>query len=895
MGSLYKQVLFVNETIHDSFIEDISNNKKSNVEVIRVNKDSKYIDISNSIPKLVDRIGFMYHNNTQGILPFLRDDISLNELRNNSSNNISFNEDYFSNNIKNLIKQINNNNNDNDNDNNDNLTVTVKVKVDIITCKNLVNIDILRQYEADLKIKIYHTTGLIGYSNGYSYNVNDINNIKFVSLNPNQSNEFGIVTTPDISYNIIHDLSNNKELDIDIISTYFDNNKANPFEANLNSSGNQLLLLGPGEITVDCTSNTQGTLTQDLIDLYLNDIINFGITVNDSNVLIGEDILLPNNIRVVVDNSDNFIFNLEGNNKTIKIYDNNLTNEYPGFIYLEDNAGINVNNLILDSSGTINLSIYAGGLIQANLSSNRKIHRTVNIKNCENKGLLLKNDETSGLTSVSTGNLGVFYMENCINNLPIEGYFSNGLIGQQAGREGASVKIINCENNGDISGIGCSGICGAFTGIRNNELLISNCINNGNIMNNICGGIANYRIGQQCNNFQVLECYNTGNITGPNSSGIINQLGGFGGSIIINKCYNTGSLSNLYTSGIAGSNLGAYGNSVIIKNCYNTGSINNDFCTGIVNDYIGYGINITDNQNKIIIENCFNIGNINGNYNSGIVGTFAFSTADNELYPDSFNIKNCFNLADLSGNNNSGIAGFNLGIDENNNIKKTINIQGCYNISNINNNTGEIISHYQQPIVFDSSTNLTINIDSCYCNSTGVTYDSSHCSIVGNYNDEDISFINFNITNTYSTDSNITENENITRGANSDVSELDNGNIGTLDTNYFEADTYDPSYNFPLLKVFRDNIVWNPEIYVNYDIVPIYGTIFIPPTIPANYIDKVLRMQTTNRSNLSMQNLMFRRVNYEDLKKKINRNNDNSEEARILRLKYRRVYNSIGK
>jgi hypothetical protein len=608
-------------------------------------------------------------------------------------------------------------------------------------------------------------------------------------------------------------------------------------------------------------------------------------------------------------------------------------------------------------NNSINLSVNAGSIIQGNPSSIRVRHKNLILENCYNIGINIVGSGSGGLLGISAGYQSIkCEVKNCSNDLEIVGINCGGLCGFQYGHNSNNSSIINCYNTGSITGSSSGGLCGTIAGLGSN-ILINNCYNSGVINGDSCGGLCGKQSGQgtisfkmldcyntgniegngsggltglysgyisqycsinKCyntgiingenaggllgrysgyknnSNFLVEDCYNTGNIVGINGGGICGDAVGREGKIIISKCYNTGTISGEGSGGITGSNLGLNGYTTIIEDCINSGVIDGKSSGGIAGygyGYDHYSSGITD----IILRRCYNSGSINGEDSGGIAGEASFYGVYGGL------VENCINNNILgTSTTGSGLLGKNAGFA----IYTSLTIKECYTLGSKENNKGEIISYYEADTankylytlaygVNPYIANLTIK--DCYITTEliNTSYDSNNCSVIGNSNGL-LNAIPKTIINIYGSDYNIGNITNNTIKSTNNIEELSGRQLGNLDKNYFVEDVYGFSGNkYPLLKVFRDNIVWRSDKYVSYDSIPELG-VYVPYTDPL-YREKVLKMSITDKRGLYMNNLLYRRVEYENLNKKVNITNDNSNEARLKRLKYVKVYNKLGK
>lgn len=738
-----KRLLFINQNISSTLKTEINDKiiktGNSRTAVIDISINDTFNDISGSISSLninkpLQRIGFLYHNSCQGVLPFLLDnsiniveettiDVSYIARGGISGEDISYitvsetikddinqniNEpNYFSNELFTLIDYLKTNNSFNG-------------VIDIITCKT--------------------TNDLVPY-------FSEIENTKGVSINYTSS-LIGYDSSNNTEYNNLNDLSNNNT--VDIVSTYF---SSNPFQEAAGSG--TLLLLGAGDITLTGSVNGTFYLDQDYINTNITTIRLSGTTINESKIELSGNVVLPNDIRFVLDNSSNNIFTFEGSNNLITITNYTGTNLYPGLIHLEEESSINLQNININASVAMFLDTFAGSLIQSNPSSTRKVHKSIYVNNCNNSGLNLTNSGCGGLLGLACGFSGSLFMENCHNTLTLFGSSVGGLLGQQAGMLSNSVIIKNCYNTGQISGINSGGIAGlVFCYLGTKNLLMQNCYNTGGtgVTNSGKGGLIgnkglSYIEANNNGTYIIEDCYNTGTIESPASGGLFGyefNLFTNSGNIIIRNCYNEGQINNTFCGGVFG-NFSFFSSSstVLIEDCYNKGNIDRADCgglfaancirsspninitvkgcynTGIINasqDYDGgiFGPNCIKNT-SITIENCYNTGYIGPQDAGGIIGSYSCQNCDNIL------IKGCYNTGDF-GFGGGGIIG---AYSEYN---KNMIIEDCYNTGNMNAGSayGGGICGYGS-FKGDSTNNYLVN----RCYNTGNIYGSRNGGILG--------------------------------------------------------------------------------------------------------------------------------------------------------------------
>lgn len=795
-------IIFVNEGTH--LLSDLSNNKKTNTTIYEIGENDNYSDICGDLisPIINDgtithvNIGFLYHNNTRGYLPFFRDEVNFS---NNDEILITNQDEYFSSNIEKIIQDISG------------ISSVNSIDLDIITCRNDIrSTTYLSEKEGVYGCRIFQTTGLIGFDG--------INNTQ---------------------YNTLYRVSDNNTTK-NIFSQYFD---INPFSSYVNNNGNMmLLLLGPGELSFNGTSNTVFNLDQAYIDTNINDIRINGIDLSDSIINIVEDITIPNDFNFLIDNSGNNKVVINGNNKIITVTDFTPTGEFSGLCFLEEFAKIQINYLevVLDSG--INFAQFGSSFIQGNPFTTRRVHTLVEINNCENNNDLNGSDN-GGMTGLATGFGGETMIKDCYNTGNLNGGFCGGIVGPQTGQEG-SLTIQNCYNTGNINGNNSGGISGTLTGVDGEKTTISNCYNTGNINGVSCGGITGRQTGQD-GSLTIQNCYNTGAINSIQCGGMTALFTGLRGETIISNCYNNGIIDNSFCGGITGPQTSQEG-SLTVQNCYNSGNINGEYCGGITGPYACV---FSSFSNKLLIEKCYNIGNITGISSGGISGS---EIAFNSIIPCV--VRDCYSTGAIDAPGCGGIIG---------------------DLFSIVNGRDEDIS-------------LNLTIENCY--TTYKSFGINSSGIIG-FIEKQPTNPNIVTRNCFSYDNGKIDQYGFLVGGNFNTSLLENGRLDRRLNTYgsYTSDNF-AVLEYPLLRVFRDDITWNSDIYKNYNIAAVFG---VSPPIDNRIKQQVLQFQTIDRGVLNMNNIINRRVLYQDILNKPNPTDNTSNYTRLLKLKYKKVFNKL--
>jgi hypothetical protein len=871
-----QNILFVSDKV--DFFENINGAIKSNTRVLQIGVNDKYNDISNNILSNINtntdpvNIGFLYHNQTFGYLPFFRDEvdttqdicnnlifnnsnITIDDISNNIQQSVSYSKEMISNSVKQLISDVKN------------IASVNTVNIDIITCRNdQRSLTYLQTIQSDLNCNIYQTDNSIGYDG-----IDTIDIVKKVD---------------------------NTTIRRNILDIYFN---SNPFTS---SGNNTLLLLGPGDLTFNGTNTNVFTLNQTYIDTNINNIRTSGIDLGNSVINITEDITIPNDLRIVIDNSGNNKVVINGNNHKITVTNYNGTGEYDGLLFLEDGAKIQINDLEVDLSNCV-IIMDGSPFIKPNFDSVIRTHSIIEVNNCKNNNDL-PNRNCGGIIGYSSGYQGNTTIKNCYNTGVLSGFNCSGMSGRKACGYG-TLLVENCYNTGNMVQFGGGGIIGRSNGLNCVSVIVRNCYNTGNMSADACGGITAQEIGvygqgtvliENCYNTGDLNgtlcsgivcgrtstfgniitknCYNTGNISGKFSGGIHGASVGQSGVSYIENCYNIGNISDNYTGGILGHSCGIYGD-LTIKNCYNTGNLSGTYSGGV-------GGGQVSQSGSLLMEYCYNTGNVNGNYSGGLLGGYICADSPNDKLCI---IKQCYNTGNLTGYGSGGICGAELGYDG----EVQCIIRDCYSSGSIDvSGCGGILGAQfaNEYIRQDISFNLTI--ENCY--TTYKTFTEKSAGIIGNFINEP-SYLNLTSRNNFTYDNGKLDIYGNLVGGNYNTSLLENGRLDArLNTNKSYINDNYGYIEYPLLKVFRDDITWNSDKYINYNMGAQFGVAVIVNDL---YKQKVLKMQTTNISGLFMNNLLYRRVLYQNITKKYNSNNDNTYNTRLMKLKYKTVYNKQGK
>lgn len=244
-----------------------------------------------------------------------------------------------------------------------------------------------------------------------------------------------------------------------------------------------------------------------------------------------------------------------------------------------------------------------------------------------------------------------------------------------------------------------------------------------------------------------------------------------------------------------------------VQNCYSTGLIDNNFSGGIAGFQQG-------TSGSILIDSCYSNGIINGTGSGGISGGRAGYNGQSQIF-------NSYSLGSIEGIGAGGIAGQGAGSGTGNCI-----VNACYTIGNINgDNAGGIFG-----------TLAGSNSGSCstrYCYSSGIINGIDTGGITGKSAGYFGSFTLYNQNYSNINSGNTTVDGTSPLDAFNDISGVDlNIMLSIINTgsNYVE-DTFEP-VNYPLLKVFRDNITWNPLYYTNYVNSAVFGTTLYPEPVP---------------------------------------------------------------
>ena len=243
-----------------------------------------------------------------------------------------------------------------------------------------------------------------------------------------------------------------------------------------------------------------------------------------------------------------------------------------------------------------------------------------------------------------------------------------GWIGQVNYAKGVTNNyIINCHSDGDLTNDLCGGIVGASCS-WGGSLNIIGCSSSGNIgydaSTDICGGIAGDNLGVYGGTVLIKGSWSTGIIIGKNSGGITGKYPGLNaGTVTIINCYSSGDITGNYSGGITGKSPGQNG-TCIISNCYSIGDITGENSGGICG---GLDTSAPDSLN-CTITNCYSIGAINGSGNSG--GISGAITGDGDIR---MSITNCYTTGSTTGG-----TGYIVGNNTNENFAGFISAANCY-------------------------------------------------------------------------------------------------------------------------------------------------------------------------------------------------------------------------
>lgn len=287
---------------------------------------------------------------------------------------------------------------------------------------------------------------------------------------------------------------------------------------------------------------------------------------------------------------------------------------------------------------------HSGGIVGC-CCSEFKIY---NCKNTANINNYIENEQHSGgITSFGCYN---FKIKNCINSGLIDSNYGAGIVSSYC----SEFEIKDCKNYGNISG----NLAGGIVSNSSINFKIYNCTNNGLILGDNSGGI----IGTRCYNIKINNCKNIGNIAGGDSGGIV---GSNCSNLKINKCINTGIISGENSGGIGGNRIGS-----------NINEIQN---FGLMVNFLYGTIPIFTNYYTYIL-NSTNYGKIYGNNSGGIVGNnFAYlgDTFRTISHNGEHKIYNCKNKGKIINTNGGGIAGSNFGSSYQDGLSNILTIDKC--------------------------------------------------------------------------------------------------------------------------------------------------------------------------------------------------------------------------
>lgn len=615
---------------------------------------------------------------------------------------------------------------------------------------------------------------------------------------------------------------------------------------------NSSLLLNAGEILLTGLNNTTQNITQTYINNNITTIRNVGITLNSANINIVEDLTLPNDIIFIIDNSGNNTVKFEGNFKTIDIDNFTGTNLYSGLTNMLAGSSLRIQNLSIHS--TLDIDFYAGAFVGQNIFGFPKLKQTVSIDRCNFKGNTIF-DEGGGICGFAVGYEGNNRIMNCSSH--VTDIFDNGagIAGQQCFFYTEQSNIEHCSSYGNV-GNGGGGIIGPISG-RYGTLHIKQCFSKGNI-GDFAGGIAGAVVAG-FGSLTIENCYSNSETIGVASGGIVGDGCGFAsgfinpisvpkpnGEIIIKNCYSTANTSRNGTGGIVGPLLSEFGKTTIIENCFSNVNLNTNG-GGIIGPACGENM-----TTKLDVNNCFSLGDLSANC-GGIIGPYSLKG----IYDVSIN--NCYVGGDISNSTTTNaLAGGILGASYGD-ISMNINIDNCYVTSEIDISCGGIAP-------------------------------------------EDICGNTVNVINCYTTDSGQPIINNVIRG-NFDVELLNNGNLDlslNIPFNGYIPDTFGVK-EYPLLISFRDNTVWIPDTYTNYDLLPQFAIIIGPLPRDDKFVCDTISNQlkykkkiniNTDNKTLRFGSLLLTNVTYKSIQTKVP--GDGSSRISMLKSKLRKSYNCNG-
>lgn len=630
----------------------------------------------------------------------------------------------------------------------------------------------------------------------------------------------------------------------DVSGVYFTNNISN----------NQQLILAAGELIYNGSTNDTLVITQNFLDVNLPFIRFFGFTVIESNVSVAEDITFPNDITQIIDNSGGNIIYIDGSFNTITITDFLGTTTFKGFTTMLNGSSLHIKNLDIDCS--FNVDSYSGGFIGQNTFSLPLFeHKNIILDRCNYKGDVLPNG--GGLCGYEVGHKGTCTITNCSFTGNI-GDYGGGIGGLSSFTDSSNTIIENCSSEGDI-GIGSGGILGAQSG-KHSNITIKRCFHKGfkdSQSGGMCGS-ASINEGS----LELIECYSDGDMS-LNAGGLLGDFVGFSngfidpvlypdicGNIVIRDCFSKSNSIMKNGGGIAAIFLGNFGKNITIDSCYTNGEIQ-DEAGGLT------GPATCEFMTEFLhITNCFTLGDIKFD-SGGIIGK------DSIRGNYDVSINRCYVAGDISNvavSNAGGIFGFNCG-----DASMNIDVENCYITGDIGPTCGSIAPNFTSP---------TSQIIATNCYSTDFSGSISNDEIRANY----------------------------------DVELLNNGNLDPSLNNPYNGyipDTF-ANQEFPLLISFRDNTVWLPDTYTNYNLLPGFAIIIgpipiIPPSPDESFVcDKIsnqlkfkkkININTDNRT-LRIGSLLLTNVTYKSINTKVP--GDGSSRISMLKSKLRRSYNCNG-
>ena len=288
------------------------------------------------------------------------------------------------------------------------------------------------------------------------------------------------------------------------------------------------------------------------------------------------------------------------------------------------------NFVVENSCVQCDLDIYSGGICGSNCSN-------FLIKHCKNNmNQLLSNNIYEYAGGICGAYCFNFKIEHCTNNVNDNDSYDGGIVGSYC----KNFEVSDCENNGildeDSGGI-IAPACYNF--------VVKNCINTKPI-GEYGGGI----VGYNSQRFEVELCKNIGNINNSHSGGIV---GGYCGNFKINKCKNYGDIT--VDASESGGIVGAYAGSSFFESS-------------------------PDADSYMKIYNCTNYGKLLGTDSAGIVGSYFANNDISQINQINIKarIYNCLNKGDVLGTNNAGIVASYLGyVGYTNGSYVTVEINKC--------------------------------------------------------------------------------------------------------------------------------------------------------------------------------------------------------------------------